>query len=118
MIICWRTANGAGLQLGFDKKTFNQKERLKIKTYGLFIRFCMRRYFRRHRNLNQTAEKQEDKRMKKIIALIIAASVLAISASAATPLYKPVKIPTIKITVPRYDFSFAVEQYLKEHPVT
>ena len=56
--------------------------------------------------------------MKNIIALIIAASVLAISASAATPLYKPVKIPTIKITVPRYDFSFAVEQYLKEHPVT
>ena len=56
--------------------------------------------------------------MKKIIALIIAASVLAISASAATPLYKPVKIPTIKFTVPRYDFSFAVEQYLKEHPVT
>ena len=38
--------------------------------------------------------------------------------TAATPLYKPVKIPTIKITVPHYDFSYAVEQYLKDHPVT
>lgn len=58
--------------------------------------------------------------MKKIIALIIAASVLAITASAATPnpLYKPVKIPTVKITVPHYDFSYAVDQYLKEHPIS
>lgn len=56
--------------------------------------------------------------MKKFIAIIITASVLAISASAATPLYKPVKLPTIKITVPHYDFSYAIEQYLKEHPVT
>ena len=55
--------------------------------------------------------------MKKIIAIIITASVLAISASAATPLYKPVKIPTIKITVPHYDFSYAVEKYLEEHPL-
>lgn len=55
--------------------------------------------------------------MKKIIAIIITASMLAISAYAATPLYKPVKIPTIKITVPHYDFSYAVEQYLKEHPL-
>ena len=56
--------------------------------------------------------------MKKIIALMLAVCALSISASAATPLYKPVKIPTIKITVPHYDFSYAVEQYLKEHPIT
>lgn len=56
--------------------------------------------------------------MKKIIAIIITASILAISASAATPLYKPVKLPTIKITVPHYDFSYAIEQYLKEHPIS
>ena len=56
--------------------------------------------------------------MKKIIAIIITASMLTISASAATPLYKPVKLPTIKITVPHYDFSYAVEQYLKEHPIS
>ena len=58
--------------------------------------------------------------MKKIIAIIITASILAISASAATPnpLFKPVKIPTIKITVPHYDFSYAIEQYLKEHPIS
>ena len=55
--------------------------------------------------------------MKKFIAIIITASVLAVSASAATPLYKPVKLPTIKITVPHYDFNYAVEQYLKEHPI-
>lgn len=57
--------------------------------------------------------------MKKIIALIIAASVLAVTASAATPnpLYKPVKFPKIQITLPHYDFSYAVEQYLKEHPL-
>lgn len=58
--------------------------------------------------------------MKKIIALIIAASALAITASAATPkqLYKPVKLPSYTITLPHYDFSYAVEQYLKEHPIT
>ena len=56
--------------------------------------------------------------MKKLIAIIITAAVLAISASAATPLYKPVKLPSIQITLPHYDFSYAVEQYLKEHPVT
>lgn len=45
---------------------------------------------------------------------------LTISASAATPkyFYKPVKIPTVNITLPHYDFSYAVEQYLKEHPIT
>ena len=56
--------------------------------------------------------------MKKLIAIIITASMLAISASAATPLYKPVKLPTIKITDLHYDFSYAVEQYLKEHPIS
>lgn len=58
--------------------------------------------------------------MKKIIALIIAASVLAITASAATPnpFYKPVKLPKYTITVPHYDFSYAVDAYLKEHPIT
>ena len=59
--------------------------------------------------------------MKKImkIAIVIAiVSTISIQAFAATPLYKPVKLPTINITVPHYDFSYAVEQYLKEHPVT
>ena len=63
--------------------------------------------------------------MKKIakIAIIIAIIIVIVSSIsvqtfAATPLYKPVKLPTIKITVPHYDFSYAVEQYLKEHPVT
>lgn len=47
------------------------------------------------------------------------ASVLTISASAATPLYKPVKLPAIPtITLPKMDFSAAVDAYLKEHPVT
>ena len=56
--------------------------------------------------------------MKKIIAIMMTVCALSISAYAATPLYKPVKLPSIKITVPHYDFSYAVEQYLKEHPVT
>lgn len=57
--------------------------------------------------------------MKKLIAIILSASVLAITASAATPLYKPVKLPKIPtITVPHYDFSYAIEQYLKEHPIS
>ena len=58
--------------------------------------------------------------MKNIIKLtVIAATLLALAMPtfAATPLYKPVKIPTFKITVPHYDFSYAVEQYLKEHPI-
>lgn len=59
--------------------------------------------------------------MKKLIKMVImlaAVSALSVQASAATPLYKPVKLPTIKITVPHYDFSYAVEQYLKDHTVT
>jgi hypothetical protein len=55
--------------------------------------------------------------MKKIIAIMLTACALSISASAATPLYKPVKLPKIKITVPHYDFSYAVEKYLEEHPL-
>lgn len=55
--------------------------------------------------------------MKKLIAIIMTVCALSIIASAATPLYKPVKLPIIKITVPHYDFSYAVEQYLKEHPI-
>lgn len=55
--------------------------------------------------------------MKKLIAIMLTVAALSISASAATPLYKPVKLPTVKITVPHYDFSYAVEQYLKEHPI-
>lgn len=55
--------------------------------------------------------------MKKIIAIVLTVCALSISASAATPLYKPVKLPTIKITVPHYDFSYAVNKYLEEHPV-
>ena len=56
--------------------------------------------------------------MKKIIAIILTVCALTISASAATPLYKPVKLPAIPtITLPHYDFSYAVEQYLKEHPI-
>lgn len=58
--------------------------------------------------------------MKKIIALIIAASVLAVTANAATPkqFYKPVKMPKYTITLPKMDFSSAVDAYLKEHPIT
>ena len=56
--------------------------------------------------------------MKKLIAIMLTVCALSISASAATPLYKPVKLPKIPtITVPHYDFSYAVEQYLKEHPI-
>lgn len=55
--------------------------------------------------------------MKKFIAIMLTVCALSISASAATPLYKPVKIPTVKITLPHYDFSYAVDQYLKEHPI-
>lgn len=56
--------------------------------------------------------------MKKIIAIILVVCALSVSASAATPLYKPVKLPSIQITLPHYDFSYAVEQYLKEHPIS
>lgn len=58
--------------------------------------------------------------MKKIVKIVITiATVTALSVNifAATPLYKPVKLPKIQITVPHYDFSYAVDQYLKEHPI-
>ena len=58
--------------------------------------------------------------MKHIIktSIVLAAvAALSINTFAATPLYKPVKLPAFKITVPHYDFSYAVEQYLKEHPL-
>ena len=59
-------------------------------------------------------------KIAKIAIIIAIVSSISVQAFAATPnpLFKPVKIPTIKITVPHYDFSYAVEQYLKEHPVT
>ena len=56
--------------------------------------------------------------MKKIIAIMLTVCALTISTSAATPLYKPVKIPSINITLPHYDFSYAVSKYLEEHTVT
>lgn len=55
--------------------------------------------------------------MKKLIAIILTASVLAITASAATPLYKPPKFSIPTITVPHYDFSAAVDAYLDAHPL-
>ena len=55
--------------------------------------------------------------MKKLIAIMLTVCALSISASAATPLYKLVKMLTVKITLPHYDFSYAVDQYLKEHPI-
>ena len=59
--------------------------------------------------------------MKKIVKIVITiATVTALSMNifAATPLYKPVKLPKYTITVPHYDFSAAVDAYLKEHPIT
>ena len=60
------------------------------------------------------------KKLIKMVVMLAAVSALSVQAFAATPnpLFKPVKIPTIKITVPHYDFSYAVEQYLKEHPIS
>lgn len=58
------------------------------------------------------------KKFAKIAIIIAIVSSISVQAFAATPLYKPVKIPTFKITLPHYDFSYAVEQYLKDHTVT
>ena len=58
------------------------------------------------------------KKLIKMVVMLAAVSALSVQVFAATPLYKPVKIPTIKITVPHYDFSYAIEQYLKEHPIS
>lgn len=58
------------------------------------------------------------KKFVKIVVTVLAISALSVQVFAATPLYKPVKLPKIPtITVPHYDFSYAVEQYLKEHPL-
>ena len=60
--------------------------------------------------------------MKHIIktSIILAAvAALSVNVLAATPLYKPVKLPAIPtITLPRMDFSAAVDAYLQDHPVT
>lgn len=59
--------------------------------------------------------------MKHIIKTsIILAAVAAMSVNvlAATPIYRPPKISIPTITVPHYDFSYAVEKYLEEHPIT
>lgn len=58
------------------------------------------------------------KKFVKIVVTVLAISALSVQVFAATPLYKPVKLPKIQITLPHYDFSYAVEQYLKEHPIT
>lgn len=57
------------------------------------------------------------KKSIKIAITVLAISALSVQVFAATPLYKPVKLPKYTITVPHYDFSYAVEQYLKEHPI-
>lgn len=57
------------------------------------------------------------KKFVKIAVTVLAISALSVQVFAATPLYKPVKLPKYTITVPHYDFSYAVEQYLKEHPI-
>ena len=58
--------------------------------------------------------------MKKFIAIMLTVCALSISASAATPkyFYKPVKMPSYTITLPKMDFSVAVDAYLQEHPIT
>ena len=59
------------------------------------------------------------KHITKLAIAIATVAALSVNIFAATPLYKPVKLPTIPtITLPHYDFSYAVEQYLKEHPIT
>lgn len=59
------------------------------------------------------------KKFVKIAITVLAISALSVQVFAATPLYKPVKLPKIPtITVPHYDFSSAVDAYLKEHPIT
>lgn len=58
------------------------------------------------------------KKIVKIVITIAAVAVLSVNIFAATPLYKPIKLPSYTITLPHYDFSYAVDQYLKEHPIT
>ena len=58
------------------------------------------------------------KKIVKIVITIAAVAVLSVNIFAATPLYKPIKLPSYTITLPHYDFSAAVDAYLKEHPIT
>lgn len=59
------------------------------------------------------------KHITKLAITIAAVAALSVNVLAATPLYKPVKLPKIPtITLPHYDFSYAVDAYLKEHPIT
>ena len=59
------------------------------------------------------------KKLAKIAIIIAIVSSISVQTFAATPLYKPVKLPVIPtITLPRMDFSAAVDAYLKDHPVT
>lgn len=58
------------------------------------------------------------KHITKLAITIAAVAALSVNIFAATPLYKPVKLPSYTITLPHYDFSYAVDQYLKEHPIT
>lgn len=58
------------------------------------------------------------KHITKLAITIAAVVALSVNIFAATPLYKPIKMPKIQITLPHYDFSYAVDQYLKEHPIT
>lgn len=58
------------------------------------------------------------KHITKLAIAIATITALSVNIFAASPIYKPVKLPKIQITLPHYDFSYAVEQYLKEHPVT
>ena len=60
--------------------------------------------------------------MKHIIktSIILAAvSALTVNVLAATPkeFYKPIKLPIYSITLPKMDFSAAVDAYLEEHPL-
>lgn len=58
------------------------------------------------------------KKFAKIAIIIAIVSSISVQAFAATPLYKPVKLPKIPtITVPKMDFSAAIDAYLKEHPL-
>ena len=58
------------------------------------------------------------KHITKLAIILAAVAAMSVNIFAATPLYNPVKLPKIPtITVQHYDFSYAVEQYLKEHPL-
>lgn len=58
------------------------------------------------------------KHITKLAIILAAVASLSVNILAATPLYKPVKLPSYTITLPKMDFSAAVDAYLKEHPIT